>query len=118
MRPCHIIRKTNNAEYPNNCIWFDTETHQVKQPDGSIRHYLKFGYACYMRRNDKGEWDYEEWYRFERVSDFWFWVSCKCRSKSKLYLFCHNTSFDLPVLNVFSSLPAMGFELESAIIDA
>lgn len=76
------------------------------------------GYACYMRRHRNGVWSDEDWLRFTTLDEFWDWVVSKLRSKTKLYLFCHNTSFDLPVLNVFKSLPVRGFTLRSAIIDA
>jgi len=81
-------------------------------------HHLKFGYACFMRRNRHDNWGEEEWFEFRTVAQFWDWVIGHGRPKTKLYLFCHNTSFDLPVLDVFQSLPERGFQLISAIIEA
>lgn len=86
--------------------------------DDTIAHRLNFGYACYMRKHREGIWTDEQWLRFNTRAEFWGWVSGKAREKTKLYLFCHNTSFDLPVLDVFGSLPSYGWVLRSAIIDA
>lgn len=118
MRHAHILRDNHASDYPQQCIWFDTETDFVTMDDTAFYHKLKFGYACYMRKHRNGVWSDEEWLRFTTLAEFWRWVSNKTRRQTKLYLFCHNTSFDLPVLDVFNQLPACGFTLRSAIIDA
>lgn len=136
----HIIRENKVSEYPQQCIWFDTET-KIKLVDGTIitvdeykalladlgdkrdnlpkvTHILNFGWACYMRKHHNGIWGDETWLQFDTLDEFWAFVCDRSREKTKLYLFCHNTSFDLPVLNVFHKLPQYGFTLRSAIIDA
>ena len=40
------------------------------------------------------------------------------RKKTKLYMFCHNTAFDLPVLDAFKALPNREYKLIRAVIDA
>ena len=139
-RRAHYIKDNKTSEYPQQCVWFDCETHFTsedivpgkesdviwyetqKEFDASGAttqyHWLKFGYACYMRRHRDGIWSDEQWLRFVSVDEFWSWVCSKARDKTKLYLLCHNTSFDLPVLNVFQELPRRGYSLRSAIIDA
>lgn len=117
-RFAHYIRENKISEYPQQAIWFDTETDQIPVSEGVVKHVLKFGKACYMRRHHNGKWTDEQWLRFITRSEFWEWVCAHQRSKTKLYLFCHNTSFDLPVLNVFRELPSLGYTLISAIIDA
>lgn len=140
MRKPHYRKRHTSAEFPQQCIWFDTETHQrladgtlidldvwksiVPNPDAEIcdnkevTHHLNFGYACYMRQHRDSKWSDESWLRFTTRSQFWEWVYSKTRPKTKLYLFCHNTAFDLPVLDVFTELPRLGFTLRRAIIDA
>jgi len=136
----HYVKYNIKSEYPQQVIWFDTETRFTgvdivpgKESDviwyetqtefktskhTTQYHWLKFGYACYMRRHHDGKWGDEEWIRFETVDQFWTWILSKLRRKIKLYLLCHNTSFDLPVLNIFEELPRRGWRLLSAIIDA
>lgn len=118
MRRPHRVKAIKTSEYPQNCIWFDTETYQVQEDRHTVSHWLKFGFACYKRTSHHGKWTQDEWFRFTTRSEFWRWVCAKTREKTRLYLFCHNTSFDLPVLDVFHQLPLHGYSLGSAIIDA
>lgn len=139
-RAPHYIRKTVTSDYPQQAIWFDTETRMTKDnvdttdPSAvkwyetvtelktdvgdTVYHYLKFGYACYMRAHHNNVWGDEDWLYYTTRKQFWDWVVSKVRKKTKLYMFCHNTSFDLPVLDVFAELVERGFVLRSAIIDA
>ncbi|MDR5730667.1 MAG: DNA polymerase [Terriglobia bacterium] len=139
-RAPHYLKANSSQDYPQQCIWFDTETelHDVngnvielskwkaarvdsydpEYDNMEVTHHLKMGYACYERRHHNGKWTDETWLRFTAQSEFWSWVVDRVRPKTKLYLFCHNTSFDLPVLDVFNQLPTYGFTLRSAIIDA
>lgn len=140
MRHPHYVVDNKAADYPQQCIWFDTEsrmtledrdpykwanvlffnTHTEFEPkvNDTVYHWLKFGYACYMRKHRDEKWTDETWCRFTTRAEFWEFVCSRTREKTKLYLFCHNTSFDLPVLDVFSELPKRGYVLKSAIIDA
>jgi DNA polymerase type B, organellar and viral len=118
MRRPHYVAEDKGRDYPQQCIWFDTETHQKQVDEVTVSHHLTFGYACYMRRQRNGVWSDEDWCKFDTVDQFWDFVCGKARPKTKLYLFCHNTSFDLPVLDVFNRMPQRGFTIRSAIIDA
>lgn len=140
MRRPHVIKDNKSSDYPQQCIWFDTET-MLRNESGELlsldevnrraelhktdpaylpkySHELTMGYACYMRKHRDGVWTDETWLRFTTRTEFWRWVNDKVRAKTKLYLFCHNTAFDLPVLDVFHELPSFGWTLKSAIIDA
>lgn len=136
----HFITTNKSRDYPQQAIWFDTETNlrlstgelisledwkamtQPLEPSErgkmEVTHELRIGYACYMRRHRNGEWSDEDWCEFTSRDQFWEFVCSKLRPKTRLYLFCHNTGFDLPVLNVFRSLPKLGFTLKGAIIDS
>jgi hypothetical protein len=118
MRYAHILKDNKACNYPQQAIWFDTETDFEHVDDETIYHKLRFGYACYMRRHRDGVWTDEEWLRFTTRDSFWRFVDSKAREKTKLYLFCHNTSFDLPVLDVFNEMGRIGYKLRTAIIDA
>lgn len=118
MRRSHILKDNKASDSPQQCIWFDTETNFRPHDADTHYHELKVGYACFMRRHHTKEWTDETWLKFTTRAEFWDWVCTKSRKETKLYLFCHNTSFDLPVLDVFNELPKRGFILRSAIIDA
>src|SRR6266480_3826477 len=109
MRRGHYVLDNNATDYPQQCIWFDTETRFEVLKDTTTYHHLKFGYACYMRRQRNGVWSDENWIRFTTRTEFWDWCCNFVRDKTKLYLFCHNTSYDLPVLDAFKELPIRGF---------
>lgn len=136
----HYLKTSTSVDSPQQGIWFDTET-ELRLPDGTViplaewkamrldsefpkldnkevTQHLIFGQACYMRQHRDGKWTDEDWLRFTDPDQFWQWTESKLRKKVKLYLFCHNTAFDLPVLDIFHQLPHRGFTLRSAIIDA
>lgn len=107
-----------NPYQHSDVIWFNTHTEFDPKPGETTYHWLKFGYACAMRRHHDGIWSDEQWIRFETIPQFWDFVCSRLRPKIKLYLFCHNTSFDLPIVDCFNYLPRLGFVLKSAIIEA
>jgi hypothetical protein len=118
MRKAHFMRDNKALDFPQQAIWFDTETKFELVDKDTTYHHLKFGYACYMRQHRDGIWTDEEWFRFTTRTEFWDWVYKHVRDSTKLYMFCHNTSFDLPVLDVFKEMSHRGFKLRTAIIDA
>ena len=118
LRRAHRLRGNKGCELPTDAIWCDTETDQIHQPDGSDRHVLNFGYACYRRTVRKDEWTGESWLRFESINQYWDWVESKLHGKIKLYIFAHNWGFDAPVLDVFNELPRRGWKLTMTVIDS
>lgn len=114
----HFLPKNKASQIPSNCLWFDTETKSKTDKLGREEQHLWFGYACYQRRIKGTEWEAEQWLRFTEIGPFWEWVIARCRAKTRLYLFCHNGAFDLPVMDAFEQLPKHGFRLTSAVADA
>lgn len=117
-RFAHYLRPNHTSESPSNAIWFDTETRPEPAGENTIGHRLDFGWACYRRIRTAGAWTAPDWTRFTTRREFWDWVVERTAAGKRLYLFCHNTSFDLPVLDVFHELPRRGWRLVRAIIDA
>ena len=113
----HVLKHNKNSETVQQAVWVDTETKQIQVSDTEVRHVLWFGWACYKKRTRHGTWSKGDWHRFETPLQFWEWCIGRCRDKTKLWVFAHNTSFDLPVLETFTVLPTLGFELTAAIID-
>src|SRR5216683_929374 len=118
MRYPHILQSNSRSETVHSAVWFDTETTSKQLDPDTIEHHLSFGYLAHRRRIRDLAWSEAQWLRFETVQAFWSYIDLITRPKVKTYCFCHNTSFDLIVLNVFGSLPALGWKLTSAIIEA
>ena len=114
----HYLKVNNSSEYPRHCIWFDTETYPVQIAPNTIKHVLKFGWACYRRRSRGHKWGKPQWYRFTTLEQFWLWVTENINKKECLTMFAHNGSFDLPVLDAFNYLQDDGWKLKSAVIDS
>jgi hypothetical protein len=117
-RRWHYLKPNENCETLQECIFVDTETDDVAVDEVRTGHRLRFGWAAYTRRSSSGSWSKPDWKRFTHYEDFWLWAVSHCRQKVKVWLWCHNSSFDYPVLHAFSHLQDIGWELESAIIDA
>lgn len=117
-RRVHYIKHNSSNESPQCCIWFDTETKPDPAVTDHIVHTLVFGWAAYSYRRNNGEWVAPRWFRFTTKEEFWAWVERVQRPKVKCYLFCHNTGFDLPVLDGIRQMALMGWTLDLAVIDA
>ena len=118
MRHPHYLKLNNSSEYPRHCIWFDTETTPVQIAPDTIKHVLKFGWACYRRRARGHKWSKPHWYRFTTLDQFWLWVTEHVGKKEAITMFAHNGSFDLPVLDAFNWLQDDEWQLKNAVIDS
>jgi len=112
------MKPNHSSETVQHAVWFDTETKERKVDDATVTHHLEFGWAAYRRRLRGQHWSNPTWFRFTDRIAFARWLGSLCRPRTRLFTFCHNTSFDLPVLDVFRTLPAEGWKLLSAVIDA
>lgn len=117
-RKWHYIKGNAVTEIPSAGIWFDTETDQIPVEGGGVKHVLRFGWLCYQRSRAKGQWCKPKWYRFTTPREFWVIVYSLLRTKAVTYMFCHNTNFDLPVLDTFRIPATGGWKMKRAVIDA
>jgi hypothetical protein len=117
VRPPHILRANHGLESPWEAVWLDTETSQHQLDHNSVEHRLRFGWAAYRRRLRGDTWTEPAWFRFERAADFWTWIESLAHGRGRLYVFCHNAGFDLPVVDAFRELPARGWQLQKAVIE-
>ena len=121
MKITHILEGTKKMTFPTRAVFVDTETKHEKRivNDGSntqeeIIHKLWFGEATFV---DYGSIKTEENFHFEKSWEFWEWVISKTQDHKKLVVIAHNMDFDFRVLEGFTNLRDMGFELESLIAD-
>lgn len=117
MRIPHYLAENKGSELPHSAVWVDTETDQIQIDPLTVKHVLRFGWACYQRTRAAGSWCEPEWFRFTSAVDFWTWLESKARPKLRLFLFAHNWSFDAPVLGMFDILPDRGWRLTKAVIE-
>jgi hypothetical protein len=118
VRRQHILKANEGSEYPSAAIWFDTETKPERQPDGSDKHRLWFGWLAYSRRLRGDVWSRAKWRRFEDAAEFWDIVENLRGGKTCLYMLCHNAAFDFPVVHGFTELTGRGWTLTKAVIDS
>lgn len=118
MRRAHWLKSNARSESAHAAVFVDTETDQVPSGPREVRHVLRFGLACYTRTRKARCWTNPEWDRFTDAGAFWSRVAAYARARSRVCVFAHNWSFDAPVLDTFSHLPALGFLLGSAVIDS
>ena len=118
MRVPHYLAGNKGGELPHAAIWVDTETDQVPIDPFTVRHVLRFGWACYQRTRKAQDWTNPEWFRFTSSVDFWSWVEARARPKVRLFLFAHNWGFDGPVLDTFNILPARGWRMTRAVLES
>lgn len=118
MRRSHYLQGNKGCDTPQCAIFLDTETKQVTIGPGMVKQVLWFGWAAYIRRAHNGQWTKPQWHRFTRPQSFWDWVDSLVRNKIKLYVFCHNSNFDYPVVDTFNIVPHMGWTVKKLIVDA
>lgn len=118
MRIPHFLRAPKRGAQPSLCLFLDTETRPVIDERGRQLHRLEFGWCCYTNQYEPDVWSQPQWQRFTTVEEFWNVAMDYCQKGKVLYLFSHNGAFDLPVLRAFTELPARGFQLCKAVVDA
>lgn len=114
----HYLKRNDRNETIQQAIFFDTETVPHDRGDGTIHHQLAFGWATFVRRGRNGRWLTPVYQRFVTPAQFWKFVTSHTRQRVKTWVWCHNTSFDLQVVRVFSELRAAGWTMGKAIIDS
>ncbi len=112
-RKAHILNQTKSVARPSDIIFFDTETSQVLTQGGDTLHRLKIGVAQHYRSRDRDTLKYQAELVFQDKAQFWRKVDRAVRDKSTVYLVAHNIVFDLAVMDAFSWLASMGWELSS-----
>ena len=118
MRSVKVITPLKRAAYPNNVIWFDTETTPERVSDVEERHVLEFGWGCYRRQLSPARWSRPDWRRFATAAQWWDWVESKMRNNTVLYIYAHNMGYDSTVVQTWSELPQRGWDLKAAVLDS
>ena len=113
----HRIKALETTSFPNEVVFFDTETKPIKVNDKTIIHKLWFGIALYWRNYPDRKKDTLEWFRFERAGELWEWILGKVRDKRRLVVVAHNITFDFITTRGFEYLDESGYKVNKAIFD-
>jgi len=103
-RVWHYLKDNKTIELPQNIVFVDTETIEVKINELATQHNLRLGVACYIQFRGSGKKPTTKWKVFEEASSFWNWLFSLTREKTRLYIISHNLEFDIPVLGGFEVL--------------
>lgn len=117
-RKYHYLKANARSERVQAAIFYDTETRQIPVGKNKVGHKLTFGWAAYVSRRGGGGWNKPIWQRFTSPEEFWDFVERMQRPKVKCFMFCHNSNFDIPVLDLFKVAGEAGWILDMAVIDA
>lgn len=110
MKHCkfHIFTHNKNLQLQNDFIFFDTETERIED-----KEIFKLGWLIYYNRKTK---EYQEYF-FDKKNDFFNYVLNKMKKINHIFLFAHNTDFDIKVLGGLNKLIKNGFEISSFYIE-
>lgn len=111
-RASHVIRAEKTLAIPRHFVLFDTETNLIKNPDGSVTHTLKLGWAVYYRRKYGRHLEVKEWFYFTSPDDFWYWLDSKTEPKQRLWVIARNMVFDFTVVEGWSHLRHFNYKLK------
>lgn len=114
----HYLKPNAISETIHNAIFVDCETDDYVRDDGITEKRLRFGWACFVKRNGRGAWCKPVWKRFTHPEEFWLWATCCCHRKRKTWMWCHNSKFDYPCLRVFTYLKECGWKCLSMCVEA
>ena len=111
-RKAHCLHREKGLAIPRYFIFFDTETRQIENPDGSTRQELILGWASFYSRSYGRHLEKLEEYYFETAVDFWAFVYKHTEKKRKLWVISHNLVFDFTVVKGWRYLKQVGFKLK------
>lgn len=116
-RNFHQLRVNEKLSYPQHVMFIDTETTTIKDDEDEHEPKLILGVVEDVSLTPDLAVDNYERMTFRDLDSFYEFVDTRVSHSKKVYLFAHNWSFDLPVLDMFNRLPLLGYTMKS-IVDA
>ena len=108
-RTPHWIRTNSQERIPHRWIVADTEAIRVPAVRGECQT-LRCAVAVRWR-DDLKTGEAEEWAEFTDAGEFWRWVTGYCYTHGRTTLAFHNAAYDLGLLDAWTWLPALGWDL-------
>jgi len=111
-RPAHVLKREKSLTIPRHFVFFDTETTQDENTDGSIRQRFKLGWAVYYGRAYGRHKESVDWLYFDNVGTFWQFVFTHIEPKQRLWIIARNIVFDFTVCSGWDFLRKEGYKLK------
>jgi len=111
-RSAHTLRREKTLAIPRHFIFFDTETTQHRNDDGSIRQDFKLGWAVYYGRAYGRHKEQRSWFFFDTIPAFWEFLYSHTEPKQRLWIIARNIVFDFTVCKGWEHLKNEGYKLK------
>lgn len=117
-RKPHILTATKNTQLPSNLLFFDTETKDILKGKSNTHqeHRFWFGYAISVRKPSRDKM-HSQAHFLESIDSFWRLLNSKLSQDKPLYLFAHNLTFDLTIVDFWNRHEREGYELTYAVLE-
>lgn len=111
-RKPHVLKSEKTLAIPRHLLFFDTETKEERIDDGTTKHILKLGYACYYRREYGRHVEKVVWKDYYTEQAFWDFVFSHCEDRQRLWCIARNVTYDFTVLKGWKYLGEAGYKLK------
>jgi len=110
-RLAHKLAPNTKTTWPEDVLFFDTETIPHHSAKGDTRQEFRLAVGCYIRYRRDGYPDNVHCFRAKSPSEFWDKALAFVRPQTTFHLVAHNLAFDAQTLRTFIELPARGLRL-------
>ncbi len=114
----HILKPQKRTCYPNNLLFFDTETVSKRFKGNSRREHarLLMGYTIAFRMVDGLPVNYVE-QCFTKSEEFFSLLESRSQPKCPLVCFAHNLPFDATIVDLWNGLSDHGWKIDYLILE-
>lgn len=117
-RKPQVLKPTKSTQLPSNLLFFDTESKDKLGGKSKTHqeHRFWFGYAIAMRL--EGTEVRSTHSRFlPTIDSFWECLKKQLSKDKPLYLFAHNLTYDLTMVDFWNRHEGEGFDLEFSVLE-
>lgn len=109
----HIFRKNDKLNLQNDFIFVDTETKRIQKSKDLFEEKFKLGWVIYWNKETN-----EKTYVFLKDKKIFYDYVLKIMEKTNhLFIFAHNTDFDIKVLGGIQKFIEKGYKVDSFYIN-
>jgi len=108
----HVLKREKTLTIPRRLVFFDTETKQIPQPDGSILQEFRLGWLAFWQRAYGKHRERTDWHYFDTVVSFWDYIFDHTMPKQRLWVIARNIVFDFTVCSGWEHLKRAGYKLK------
>lgn len=117
-RKPHILASTKTTQLPSNLLFFDTETKDAFAGRSKNVQQHRFWFGCAISMLRKGQRiESSTSHLLKSIDDFWRLLKSKLSQDKPLYLFAHNLTFDLTIVDFWNRHEQEGYKLDYAVLE-